>query len=408
MEDLRWPTYRPRGIVLDEAIDTQPRGSARLRDADGREYLDCIGGIGCSPLGHGHPAWVDAVSRQLGKLSTSANTFFTVPQQQLAARLRELFPLEDGRAFFCNTGTEATEAAIKIALRATGRDIIVAFEGAFHGRSLGAIALTANPKYREPYVNCMGEGHTGRFAELNVLRVPFGDLDALSGVFDEHGERIAAVFVEPVQGEAGVFPASREFLVGIRELCDRHGALVGVDEIQSGTGRTGRWAAWSTIVGDDLQPDILWLAKALGGGFPIGACLARGSVAATMTPGTHGTTFGGNPVACAAALATLRIIEEEKLLDAAGRQLETLRSLAASQPIDQVTEIRGLGAMLGIQIGEPEDQRAAPLAKAFGERGILVTVCGGHTVRLLLPYWAGETELGEAWTGLAEAIRATA
>lgn len=408
MEDLRWPTYKPRGIVLEEVVRSDSGGSARLRDADGREYLDCIGGIGCAPLGHSHPAWTDAVSRQAPRLTISANSFYTAPQQQLASRLRELFPVEDARVFFCNTGTEATEAALKIALRATGRDIVIAFEGAFHGRTLGAIGLTANPKYREPYVTCLGESHEGRFGTMNIVRLPFGDLDALAGAFAEHGKRVAAVFLEPIQGEAGIFPATREFLTGVRELCDRHGALVGADEIQSGTGRTGHWAAWTAIVGDAAQPDILWLAKALGGGFPIGACLARGSIAEAMTPGSHGTTFGGNPLACAAAVATLRIIEEENLLESAGAQLGVLQELARERPIAEVSEIRGIGAMLGIQIGAREDMRAAPLAKALMEQGVLATVCGGHTVRFLLPYWAGVSELGEAWDALGRAVAATA
>jgi acetylornithine/succinyldiaminopimelate/putrescine aminotransferase len=408
MEDLRWPTYRPRGVVLDEVISSDAGGSVRLRDAQGREYLDCIGGIGCTPLGHAHPAWLDAVNRQLGRLSCSANTFFTGPQQQLAARLRELFPVEDARVFFCNTGTEATEAAIKVALRSTGRDVIVAFERAFHGRTLGAIALTANPQYREPYVNCIEESHAGRFAQLNVVRVPFGDLDALGSVFARYPKRVAAVFLEPIQGEAGVFPATPAFLRGVRELCDANGALVGVDEIQSGVGRTGEWAAWTAIVGDEVKPDLLWLAKALGGGFPIGACLARGAVAEAMTPGSHGTTFGGNPVACAAGLATLRIIEEEALLDQARQQIETMRAIATDDPIAEVSEVRGLGAMIGLQIGDPEAKRAAPLARAMMDQSILVTVCGGHTVRFLLPYWAGQDELREAWTGLRQALAATA
>jgi acetylornithine/succinyldiaminopimelate/putrescine aminotransferase len=406
MQDLRWPTYRPRGIVLEQAIASD-RGSSRLRDVEGREFLDAIGGIGCCPVGHAHPAWVDAVSTQLSKLSASANTFFTQPQQLLASRLRELFPVDDARAFFCSTGTEATEAALKIALRATGRDVIVAFEGAFHGRTLGAIGLTANPAYRDPYVTCLGEDHEGRFARVNVVRAPFGDLDAVGELFDQYGPRIAAVFVEPIQGEAGIFPASKAFLLGLRRLCDEHGALLGMDEIQSGTGRTGEWAAWTSIVGDEARPDILWLAKALGGGFPIGACLAREELTEAMSPGSHGSTFGGNPVACAAALATLRIIEEEGLLASAAAQRPTLDAIAASDPIQEVTELRGLGAMLGVQVGEREQKRAATLSQVLMDDGLLVTVCGGHTVRLLFPYAAGEAELREAWSALKRALAAT-
>ncbi len=407
MADLRWPTYRPRGVILDEVISSERGGSWRLRDAEGGEYLDAIGGIGCCPVGHAHPAWVDAITHQLGKLAACANSFATVPQQRLAARLKDLFPVDDARAFLCNTGTEATEAALKIALRSTGRDVIVAYEGAFHGRTLGALGMTANPSYRAPYLDCLEEDHGGRFAKVNVVRVPFGDLESTAGAMDRYRGRVAAVFVEPVQGEAGVFPASREFLLGLRALCDAHGALLGVDEIQSGSGRTGDWAAWTSIVGEAARPDILWLAKALGGGFPIGACLARAELAEAMTPGSHGTTFGGNPVACAAALATLRIIEEEDLLASATAQRRHLLELAQSDPIAEVTEVRGLGAMLGIQVGESDAGRAAVLAGAMMNEGVLVTVCGGHTVRLLLPYAAGEAELKEAWTALLRAIHST-
>ncbi|PRQ01344.1 aspartate aminotransferase family protein [Enhygromyxa salina] len=404
-EDLRWPTYPGHGIVLDAAVYDEGRvgGALRVRDTSGKIYLDAIAGIGTAVLGHAHPAWVEAIHRQLEKLGAVANTYGHVPQQQLAARLGELFPIDAGRSFFTNSGAEATEAAIKLALRATGRDVIVAFERAFHGRTLGAISLTANPAYRDPYVTCSGEAHTGRFASANVVRVPFNDEAALEQVFAELGPRIAAVFIEPIQGEGGVWPATKQFLLGARELCDRHGALLGLDEIQSGCGRTGRWTAWETIVGDDAQPDIIWLAKALGGSFPIGACLTTPALAEHMGPGTHGTTFGGNPIACVAALATLRIIEEEGLLDHAAAQLPTLEKIAADAPHPEVVEIRGAGAMIGVQIGGLDDGRAKQIAPALIEAGVLATTPGGHTLRLLLPYRAGETELREIWQAMARA-----
>jgi acetylornithine/N-succinyldiaminopimelate aminotransferase len=409
VHDLRWPTYPGRGLMLDAAVfdDADQPGALRVRDMDGKVYLDGVAGVGCAVLGHGHRAWADAIHRQLEKLTSVANTFFTVPQQQLATRLAELFPLPGCRAFFANTGTETTEAAIKLALRATGRDVIVAFDRAFHGRTLGSIALTANAAYRAPYVSCIGEPDD-RFARMNVLRLPFGDEAALEQAFVEQGKRIAAVFVEPVQGEGGIWPASKAFLLKIRELCDRHGALVGADEVQSGCGRTGRWSAWETIVGDEAKPDILWLAKALGGGFPIGACLTTAALAEHMGPGTHGTTFGGNPVACVAALATLRLIEDEGLLAKAGAQTPTLRAIAAADPIAEVVEIRGLGSMIGVQVGAPEAQRAKALGAAMIAEGVLTTTPGNHTVRLLLPYAAGENELREFWAALRRALAATA
>ncbi|KIG15559.1 Acetylornithine aminotransferase [Enhygromyxa salina] len=407
--DLRWPTYPGHGIVLDAAVYDEGRvgGALRVRDTNGKIYLDAIAGIGTAVLGHAHPAWVAAIHRQLEKLGAVANTYGHVPQQQLAARLGELFPIDAGRSFFTNSGTEATEAAIKLALRATKRDVIVAFERAFHGRTLGAISLTANPAYREPYVSCHGEDHEGRFASAKVVRVPFDDVAALEQVFAELGPRIAAVFIEPIQGEGGVWPASKGFLLRARELCDRHGALLGLDEIQSGCGRTGRWTAWETIVGDDAKPDIIWLAKALGGSFPIGACLTTPKLAEHMGPGTHGTTFGGNPIACVAGLATLRIIEEEGLLDHAAAQLPTLQKIAASEPNPEVVEIRGTGAMIGVQLGKLDEGRAKQIAPALTEAGVLVTTPGAHTVRMLLPYRAGELELGEIWRGIARACAAT-
>jgi acetylornithine/N-succinyldiaminopimelate aminotransferase len=408
VHDLRWPTYPGRGLQLDAAVfdDGDQPGALRVRDVDGKVYLDGVAGVGCAVLGHGHRAWADAIHRQLEKLTSVANTFYTVPQQQLAARLAELFPATS-RSFFANSGTEATEAAIKLALRATGRDVIVAFDRAFHGRTLGSIALTGTAAYRDPYVSCMGEPDN-RFARMNVLRLPFADEAALEQAFSEHGKRIAAVFVEPVQGEGGIWPAPKQFLVKIRELCDRHGALVGADEVQSGCGRTGRWSAWETIVGDEARPDIVWLAKALGGGFPIGACLTTPALAEHMGPGTHGTTFGGNPVACVAGLATLRLLEDEGLLAKAGSQTPTLRAIAAADPIAEVVEIRGLGAMIGVQVGAPADQRAKALGAAMIAEGVLTTTPGNHTVRLLLPYAAGEKELREFWAALRRALAATA
>ena len=406
MQSLRWPTYAERGIVLAEAVAYPDRGSYQIRDADGKVYLDAIGGIGCAPIGHAHPTWVSAIAKQAATLAASANSFVTAPQHDLAAALCERFPIDDARVFFTNTGTESTEAAIKCALRATGRDTIVAFDRAFHGRTLAALSLTANPKYREPFLGCSDEEAADRFARFRVLRLPFNDLGALEAAFAEHGDRIAAVFLEPIQGEGGVYPATREFLLGARDLCTRSGALLGVDEIQSGVGRTGEWAAWTAIAGDEVRPDILWLAKALGGGFPIGACLASAKVAEHMTPGTHGTTFGGNPLACAAALATLQVIESEGLLAKARAQIGTLRGLAEASPIPGVKEIRGVGAMIGVQLGEIDEGRAGALSDPLMERGVLVTVPGGHTLRLLLPYFADESVLGEFWSILGDVVAA--
>ncbi|MGB1701325.1 MAG: aspartate aminotransferase family protein, partial [Nannocystaceae bacterium] len=280
MDELRWPTYKTRSITLDRPLDASARGSAYVVDTDGREYLDCVGGIGCAPLGHADPRWVTAISTQLGKISAAANSYRTAPQRAFATALLERMPISDARVFLCSTGTESTEAAIKLAIKATGRDVIISFDRAFHGRSLGALSLTANPAYRTPYVRCEGEDASGAFAQMQVVRAPFGDLEAVQALCARYQDRVAAIFLEPIQGEAGIFPATREFLLGLRSLCDTHGALLGIDEIQSGCGRTGHFTAWETLVGDAAEPDIIWMAKALGGGFPVAACIARTDVAA--------------------------------------------------------------------------------------------------------------------------------
>ncbi|MBX7078612.1 MAG: aminotransferase class III-fold pyridoxal phosphate-dependent enzyme [Nannocystaceae bacterium] len=409
MQDLRWPTYAARNIVLDAAVfDDVPtgRGSMRVRDSEGKVYLDAVGGIGCLPLGHGHPRWIAAIEAQMRKLVAAAGTFYTAPQQELAAELARRVALPQARTFIGNTGTEVTEAAIKLATRATGRDMVLVFDRAFHGRTLGAIAMTANAAYRQPYVACVGEDRPA-FAHMNVVRAPFGDLDATAAMFEQYGSRIAMVAVEPIQGEAGIFPASRDFLVGLRELCTRHGALLGDDEIQAGSGRTGRFLAWSTLVGDDpaLQPDIVWLAKAVGGGFPIAACVTTEALAKHMVKGSHGSTFGGNPLACAAAVATLRIMDDDGLLAAAAAQRPALDAIAAEDPEPRVKQIRGLGAMLGIEIAG-ESQPAQPVGDAMQRLGVLVTVCSGHTIRVLLPYHAGVAELRQVWSTMRRALSA--
>jgi len=408
MQDWRWPTYRPRNITFEQVVyedDDPNRGGVRVKAADGTVYLDAVGGIGCLPLGHSPPRWVEAMTQQMKTLMIAAGPFWTEINQAFVERLVDLSPVEDGRVFVCNTGTEGTEATIKAALKATGRDVIIAFDNAFHGRSLGSLSMTANPKYRESYMTTLGEeGQT--FARMNVARAPFGDLDAVAALMEQYEGRVAMVSLEPVQGEGGIHPAKREFLVGLHGLCRKHGALLALDEIQAGVGRTGDFTAWTTIVGDDpdLYPDIIWWAKALGGGFPIGAVVARGDVAAHMVPGTHGSTFGGNPLACRAGMTTLDIMDEEGLFESAGKQLGTLQKLAADAPISAVREVRGLGAMLGIEFGDSD--RVTKLVAAAAEQGLLVTASGGTAVRWLFPYWADENILGEAWDKLSKAVAA--
>ncbi len=406
MQDRRWPTYPPRNIVLDSAVppDDGGKGSIYVKDTEGRVYLDAMCGIGCLPLGHGHPGLANAVQQQMLQLGAAAGTLYTEPQRALVDELLARTPIPDGRVFLGNTGTEVNEAAIKVVLRATGRDVIIAFERAFHGRTLGSLALTANAAYRQPYVSSLDEPD-GRFARINVARARYGDLDSVAALMQRYEGRVAAVFFEPIQGEAGIYPATAAFLTGLRELCHRNGALLAADEIQSGSGRTGRFTAWSRIVGDDpeLAPDLLWYAKALGGGFPVAACVARRELAEHMIKGSHGSTFGGNPVACAAALATLRIMDDEGLQQSAGAQLEILQGIVAADPHPRVAQVRGLGSMIGIEI-TGENNPAAALGELLQQEGLLATICGGTTVRWLLPYRSGHAILKDAWTRTRRAL----
>ena len=407
--DLRWPTYPLRKTILREGVrdKAQPGGgSCYVRDDEGNVYLDAIGGIGCNPLGHGHPKFVAAMAEQLGKLTVSAGSFWTEPLLALAEEVTDRCPILDARVFLGNTGTEVNEAAIKQVLRARpGRDVIISMERAFHGRTLGSIALTANPKYRDPYVSCLEESQD-RFAHMNVARAHFNELDSVRETFERYRGRVAAVWFEPIQGEAGIYPGTKEFLVGLRELCNEHGALLAADEIQSGAGRTGDFSAWTTIVGDDpqLAPDVMWYAKALGGGLPVSACVSKAEIAENMSRGSHGSTFGGNPFACMAGVTTLRIMDEEKLMDSARAQLPTLQKIAAEDPHPRVVEVRGLGSMIGVEINGQGDTPAAALGGLLQKNGMLTTVCAGRTVRLLLPYAADETVLREAWRILRAAL----
>ena len=406
MQDWRLPTYTPRNITFERVVhegDDPNRGAVRVQATDGKVYLDAVGGIGCLPLGHSPKRWVEAMTEQMNTLMIAAGPFWTEVNLALAERIVDMSPVKDGRVFFGNTGTEVTEASIKVALKATGRDVILGFENGFHGRSLGALSLTANPKYRAAYMSTLGEEIKG-FAHMNVVRAPFGDLDAVATLFERYRDRVAMVCIEPVQGEGGINPAKREFLVGLHGLCRQHGALLALDEIQAGAGRTGDFCAWTTLVGDDpaLHPDIIWWAKALGGGFPIAAVVARGDVAEHMQPGSHGSTFGGNPLACRASMTTLDIMKDDDLFARARQQLPTLQNIAADNPIPAVREVRGLGAMLGIDFGDAD--LVTKLIGATAEQGLLVTASGGTAIRWLFPYWAYASILAEAWEKLGKAV----
>ena len=348
-------------------------------DADGKEYLDLLGGIAVNALGHAHPFVTSVISSQLATLGHVSN-FFTSPTQiALAEKLLDISKAPAGsKVFFANSGTEAVEAAFKLARRNAGagpdgttdstaipRTKIIALEGAFHGRTMGALALTAKEAYRAP------------FAPLpaGVVHIPFGDVDALRAAVDE---TTAAVFLEPIQGEAGVRPLPAGYLKAAREATSAAGALLILDEVQTGIGRTGKWLASGDA---GIVPDAVTLAKGLGGGFPIGALITFGpETSSLLSAGQHGTTFGGNPVATAAALATLHVLENQQVLTHVREVGEHLRSGLAA--IDGVTEVRGEGLLIGFDL---DADVAAAVVTAGLDAGFIVNSPGPHTIRLAPP-----------------------
>jgi acetylornithine aminotransferase len=339
----------------------------RVWDADGHEYLDLIAGIAVSSLGHAHPALIEAVTRQVARVAHTSNLFLHEREIELAERLLLLLG-GDGRVFFANSGTEANEAAVKVVRRRQGggRPVIVAAENGFHGRTSAALALTGKSSIRDPF---------GPFG-FDVRFVPFGAEDALRAAVRPD---CAAVFLEPCQGEAGVIPAPAGYLRAAREACDDAGALLVLDEIQSGIGRTGAWFAHQR---EGVQPDVITLAKGLGGGLPIGACIGLGECGAALRKGDHGSTFGGNPIACAAALAVLDTIEADGLLAhaAATGQRLTAGIIAAGHPL--VAGVRGSGLWLAIALTGPA---AASAEAACRRAGYLVNAVQPDAIRLAPP-----------------------
>ncbi|MFL6090325.1 MAG: acetylornithine transaminase [Aeromicrobium sp.] len=351
---------------------------ARVWDADGNEYLDLLGGIAVNSLGHAHPAIVEAVTSQLGTLGHVSNLFASEPQIALAEKLISLLG-HDGRVFFANSGAEANEAALK-ATRRTGRNTIVAAEGSFHGRTMGALALTSKPEYRAPFEPLPG----------NVRWVPYGDADALAAVVDE---TVAAVILEPIQGEAGVVVPPDGYLERARAITAAHGALLWLDEVQTGMGRTG---AWFDHASTGVVPDLITLAKGLGGGIPIGALIAVGDAATLLGPGNHGTTFGGNPVATAAALAVITTIERDNLLEHVTAVGDLLADRLAAHPL--VERITGQGLLLGVVLREPV---AIEIHRRALEAGLIVNAPTPNRLRLAPPLILTSDEAGLAASKLA-------
>jgi acetylornithine/N-succinyldiaminopimelate aminotransferase len=359
---------------------------AKVWDADGVEYTDFVGGIAVNALGHAHPAVVEAVSRQIASLGHVSNLYVSEPPVALAERLIQLFG-RPGRVFFCNSGAEANEAAFKIG-RLTGRKHMVATHGGFHGRTMGSLALTGQPGKQEPFLPLPGD----------VTHVEYGDAEALRAVVTEE---TALVIIEPIQGENGVVVPPKGYLEAAREITRATGTLLVLDEVQTGIGRTGHWFEHQAHQG--VEPDLVTLAKGLGGGLPIGATIAFGEAAELLKPGQHGTTFGGNPVACAAGLAVLDTLAAGGTLDEVKRLGEKLRDGIETLGHPLVSHVRGAGLLLGIVLTEPLAPQAQQAAQSAG---FLVNAPAPDVVRLMPPLVIGEAEVDaflEALPGVLDA-----
>jgi len=361
-------------------------------DESGKKYLDALAGIAVNTLGHGHPKLTRAIAEQSSRLIHASNLYRIAEQEKLADKLAAISGMEN--AFFCNSGCEANEAAIKLArLHGHGKGVespgIVVMDKAFHGRTLATLSATGNRKVQQGFEPLVP----------GFVRVPFNDIESVRQVAS-HDKSVVAVLVEPIQGEGGINISTMQYLRDLRELCDRQGWFLMVDEVQCGLGRTGKWFVYQHA---EIQPDIVLLAKGLASGVPIGACLARGASAGVFKPGTHGSTFGGNPLACAAALATLAAIEEEGLMKNAERiggiLLAGLREALAGRP--GVAEVRGHGLMIGVELDRP----CGDLVKRALEEGLLINVTMDNVIRLLPPLIMNEGEARQVLSILVPLVR---
>jgi acetylornithine aminotransferase len=352
---------------------------AVVTDENGKSYLDLLGGIAVNILGHRHPAIIEAVTTQLNTLGHTSNLYATEPGIALAEALLDQLDAP-ARVFFCNSGTEANEVAFKIT-RLTGRTKLVAAQGAFHGRTMGSLALTGQPTKQAPFEPLPGD----------VTHVPYGDIDELARAVDKD---TAAVFLEPIMGEGGVVVPPEGYLVAAREITSRHGALLVLDEVQTGVGRTGAFFAHQH---DGISPDIVTLAKGLGGGLPIGACLAVGPTADLLTPGLHGSTFGGNPVCTAAALAVLRVLAAEDLVNRADLLGKALSHGIESLGHPLVDHVRGRGLLRGVVLTAPQGKAVEIAAR---DAGFLVNAAAPDVVRLAPPLIITEVQIDDFLTAL--------
>ncbi len=354
-----------------------------LFDSSGRKYLDFLGGIATSLLGHAHPEIISAVTKQISTLSHVSNLYAHPTALQLAKKLTEM--TGGGRVFFCNSGAEANEAAIKIS-RLSGKSRIIATDGAFHGRTMGALSLTGQPNKRAPFKPLLP----------GITHVPFGDLIVMEEAL-ALGD-VAMVIVEAIQGEAGVILPPPGYLLALRELTTRYGALLACDEVQGGMGRTGKWFSYQH---EGVIPDIVTVAKGLGGGLPLGAIIAVTPAAQLFTPGSHGSTFGGNPTSCAAAIATISVIESTQMLESNHRLGRVLKDGLSS--VDGIHAVRGIGLWIGLDL---ED--APAVTKELQTLGVLVNAAGSQTIRIAPPFIVTESQISEFISLFGQAIRKVA
>lgn len=353
-------------------------------DEEGKSYIDMLAGIAVNSLGYGHPAVVQAVSQQVAKLAHVSNLFASEPVVEVAQKLKARVGDSDARVFFCNSGTEANEAAFKVA-RLTGKKRVLAAHHGFHGRTMGALAMTGQPGKRAPFEPL----------PAGVEFYPYGDIEYLRTLVEQDPANTAAIILEPIQGETGVIPAPDGFLVKVRQLCDEYGLLLIVDEVQTGVGRTGDFFAFQSA---GILPDVITMAKGLGAGLPIGATIVRGAAKDLLTPGSHGTTFGGNPVVCAAANAVLDTIDAAFISEVRNKG-ERLAERVAALP--GVVEVRGRGLMLGVVLERPV---AKQVVSAGFKHGVIVNAPNDSVVRLTPPLVIEEAELDAAVNRFALAL----
>jgi len=410
-EEYVVPTYKRYDIVL-----ARGRGS-RVWDEEGNEYLDFGAGIAVSTLGHAHPRLIEALERQARELIHASNLYYTRPQGELARKLVQIVGTK-GKVFFSNSGAEANEAAIKLGrkfgneclgVNKTGKSRfeILTFERSFHGRTMAGISATAQQKVKEGFAPLLA----------GFRHLPFNDLSAVENAISE---QTVAILVEPVQGEGGIYPASREFLIGLREICDRHDLLFMLDEIQCGMGRLGKWCGWNAVAGESVVPDSVSWAKGIGGGFPLGATWIRKKPAKRLDgtnidlcdllqPGSHGTTYGGTPLACSVSLAVLETIEQEDLLANAAHLGDYAQNKLKN--LEGVSEVRGIGLMLGIELGGKFNELASGgtivsqlVVTRLMKNGLLTVPAGPSVIRWLPPLNVSQAEVDEAVSILADTL----